>query len=545
MAIAVYDSDLTSANSGELTIANASGNWDESSDNAWDDAGTMVDETNFYIQGSECISAQFTKTGVGTIINIQGGSFTVDTDGAVLIWSFWASPASLATYANGGVRTLIGNTLGDFYAYKASGSDFAPNPIGGWANYALDPASATIDSTVGSPSGTWTHVGIAINATAQSRGNPHAVDAIRVGRCTLETTLGDATAYGTFDGMATFDTSTDQRYALFQKVFGGFKWKGLMSLGTAATAVDFRSSNANIFVDNTPQVSAAFNRIEINHVNSNVELTSVSISGQDGVEDAIAPTASRGNLEVVDNATVLFTTCTFTDMGTFIFNDGTNSNTINITTFRRCDKITTAGATFDGCTIDSSFNATIAMTTSSPTNAAKVSNTEFISVGTGNGLEITGTVSNITLSGLDFTGYSTTVDADKAIYVNIATGSMTINISGGTGVTASSHVRTAGATVTVSADVTITFTGMKDSTEVRVYRTSDGVELAGIENATAGTVDERTFAWSAPATTDVYYVLHNWDATEPFYQTIRKNGYIVPATDTSIGVTQQIDRNAE
>ena len=69
--------------------------------------------------------------------------------------------------------------------------------------------------------------------------------------------------------------------------------------------------------------------------------------------------------------------------------------------------------------------------------------------------------------------------------------------------------------------------------------------VGGIENATAVTIDNRTFSWSAPATTDVYYILHNWNAVTPFYQTIRVEGYLVPATDTSIAIQQQIDRNAQ
>ena len=91
MAIAAYDSDLTSANSGLLTAASAEANWDESSDGAWDDGGTPADEVTYYIQGSECISAQFaiSKTGVGTILYDNTTAFTVDTDGAILIWGFW------------------------------------------------------------------------------------------------------------------------------------------------------------------------------------------------------------------------------------------------------------------------------------------------------------------------------------------------------------------------------------------------------------------------------------------------------------------------
>jgi len=504
MAIAAYDSDLTSANSGLVDEALTVTNWDESSVAAWADGGTETAESNFYIQGTDCISAQFTKTGVGTLLNDVNqfaGAFTVDTDGAILIWAFWASPSSLATYANGGIRTIVGDTLGDFYAFKASGSDFDPNPIGGWANYAIDPDTATPDTTVGTPDDTWSVVGIAINATAQSRGNPFAVDVIRVGRCTLEVTDGQAGDYGTFTGMSSFDDSSGQRYALFQKIFGGYKWKGLMSLGLAGTSVDFRDSNANIFVDNVPQVTSNFNKIEIRHSSSNIEWTSIAISAQDGVDNAIAATASRGIFAVIDNATLLFESCSFTDMGTFVFNDGTNTNIINGTTFRRCDKITTGGATLDGCIIDDTFNATIAVTTASPAEAGKISNTEFISGGAGNGLEITGTAANVTLNGIDFTGYSLTVDADKAIYVNIATGSMTINISGGSGVTAASHVRTAGATILVTADLSITLSPLLAGSVVSVYLT--GTSTLVDETLNSGT----SFNFAVPISTGVDIVI--------------------------------------
>ena len=131
----------------------------------------------------------------------------------------------------------------------------------------------------------------------------------------------------------------------------------------------------------------------------------------------------------------------------------------------------------------------------------------------------------------------------KAIFVNIATGSMTITISGGSGVSQDYHVRTAGAAVSVNADTTVTFTGLKDNSEVRVYLTSDGSVVAGIEDATDGTTDDRTFAWAAPASTDVYYVIHNFQDGVPMYQTIRVAGYTVPASDTSIGINQLIDRN--
>ena len=129
--------------------------------------------------------------------------------------------------------------------------------------------------------------------------------------------------------------------------------------------------------------------------------------------------------------------------------------------------------------------------------------------------------------------------------MNIASGSMTITISGGSGVAEDYHVRTAGCTVTISADSTVTFTGMKDNSEVRIYKVSDDSVVAGIEDATAGSPDDRSVAWSAPSTTEVYYIIHNFQPGATVYETIRVESYTVPAADVSIAIKQRIDRNAE
>lgn len=91
----------------------------------------------------------------------------------------------------------------------------------------------------------------------------------------------------------------------------------------------------------------------------------------------------------------------------------------------------------------------------------------------------------------------------------------------------------------------VTFKNMKDNSEVRVYATGTNTEIAGIEDATAGTPDNREFSWSSTATTVVDYVIHNFQPGDEIYQSIRVNGYTVPANDTDIVVQQIIDRNAE
>ena len=102
-----------------------------------------------------------------------------------------------------------------------------------------------------------------------------------------------------------------------------------------------------------------------------------------------------------------------------------------------------------------------------------------------------------------------------------------------------------GSTVNVIANTQVTFDKMKDNSEVRVYLTATTTELAGIEDATAGTADNRSFAWSASVGTTVDYIIHNFQPGDEIYQTIRVIGFVVPAGDTVIDIAQILDRNAE
>ena len=85
---------------------------------------------------------------------------------------------------------------------------------------------------------------------------------------------------------------------------------------------------------------------------------------------------------------------------------------------------------------------------------------------------------------------------------------------------------------------------MKDDTQVRVELASDGSFIDGIEDAITGSVDNRSFTWSAAAATDVNYILHNFDNAGVDYETIRVNDFTVPSVDTSIPIQQRIDRNS-
>lgn len=558
-------------------------------------------ETDLFIHGANCISATV-KTGLGATMFNNTSGITLNTDDAVLMWMYYGAPNTLDTEANGGIRQIIGASQANFDYVIHGGND--TYIYGGWQNIAMGSPATITTTSVGTGTGTtYQYHGWAYKATAvPSKGNPYLVDVMRYGRADVVMTGGDATSgYCVFNELANANDANDisfsadttnadatltnispntnalypgapisgtgipasttiksitnsttaemtanatatntgtsitsqpyNRWGLFQKQSGStYLWKGLITLGTAGTAVDFRDSNVSIIIDNTKHVSSAFNAIEVNNASSRVDWTNISISA--------TGTVSRGNFNAVANADINFETVTFTDMGTVDFQA---LSTVNNSTFRRCNLVTTGGATMDGCTFDSSNDSTKAVIVSSPANAAKITNSTFISAGTGHGLEIGGTAANMTLTGVDFTGYDTAnpgTAANKAIYVNIASGTMDLNISGGTGVTANHHIRTAGATVTVKADVTVTFTGMKDNTEVRIYAAGTSTELQGIENATAGTTDNRSFAAAIAASTSVDYTLVNNN-----YEIIRVESFTWPTADQNIAIAQRVDRN--
>jgi hypothetical protein len=106
---------------------------------------------------------------------------------------------------------------------------------------------------------------------------------------------------------------------------------------------------------------------------------------------------------------------------------------------------------------------------------------------------------------------------------------VTINVSGGS----TPSIRTAGATVTVNNNVTITLTGLKNPSEVRVFNQGTTTERSGTgaENVTTG-----THAFSVPASTAVDIAVLSLG-----YQNLRILNYST-ASDASIPVSQVLDR---
>jgi len=419
-------------------------------------------------------------------------------------------------------------------------------PLACWQSTAIDP-EVTSDQEVGTVNNSTSYRNFAVlpNVNAKiTKGSPLAADVIRYGRGQILSTGASVL----FSGMATFnDNDTTGRYGLFTALGSNYRWKGLMQFGDASTTCTMSDSNAAISVEDTPRVLAGFNKIEVYHASSSITWTSVSITG---VETSITGSApvSAGDFEAIANATIAFNGCTFTDMGTFIFQ---SNSTLTSCVYRRCEEVTQGSATITGCLFDDAAG-TEAITSTAATLGSLTDNT-FNSSGSGYAVEL-GTTSDDTTINWDnhesgYTGVAGTV-------YTTGTGDETIHITYNGGTTKDISVVAGASTPTVhnSGTGTVTVTAGQVVTKIIVKKpdgslltTQDAnvlVEAAaggslsvgtdiikGFTDASGEIQDTRSFATNQPIT--------GWvrkGSGTPFY----KEAAIGGTVDTANGLTVTI-----
>lgn len=513
MVVPVYKTDLTTLSQAEEV--DGGDVWDESTDGGWDElslAQAVWADTDNFIQNTAAHSSP-AKTGVGSLFYDSGvGGVTIPTDGAFLIWVYWAAPKCLDTEANGGIRLMCGSGLGDFYGWKLLGSD--SYAYGGWANLATNP-EVSPDYTVGTPDGTDRYFGWAANAlTVPSKGNPFVVDAVRYGRCEAIMSAGDANDPATFDGFALSNDNVANRWGLIQAVDGGYQWKGRMGLGISG-AVYFEDSNTQILIANTKKVTPKFNLISMANSGSYIDWSAISFLALGA--------SSRGCLEVIDpECDVNIDSCSFTDMSAFGFG---LSSTVTDTTFRRCGLVTQNSASFDGCLFDGTIDIEKALMAD---NLDNISDCSFIAPpNSGHAIRIdtTGTYS---FNGNTFTGFGSAASLSSDLYNNSG-GLVTINLGGGGDVPT---VRNgAGATTDIVSPVVLTLTNLPNGTEATIAQTSDRTELYNEENITDGNAVFNYAASAIGLSVDIMLLNKDYD---PHIGSIYD--YILPGTDTTIPI---------
>ena len=500
--MATYATDLT-----VLNACDAVTGWSELPAPHASGAAPAADAENYFQNGSSVSQASGQAVNQAAGIQFDNGAdltWTTGSNWVVMFWTFYAAPTNLKTWANGGMMLGIGSADNNADLYNAMGNDFGKYPYGGWQNTAIDPEFATPDQSIGTPGAAYRNFAVLPNITAKiTKGSPLAVDILRYGRGELQVTGTGAT----FTGMATAnDNDVTGRWGLFQAEGNGYSYKGLMSLGLTATSVTFSDSNTSITIEDTPRVLTGFNKIEVNHASSSVTWTAVSISGVTTSITGSAP-VSPGDFEAVDNATIDFTACTFTDMGTFIFQ---SNSTLDTNIFRRCKKVTQDGSTITGCTFDAP-NVAVSTAAVEVDDLELITGCTFNSAGTGHAVELTSLGDGSLTWDNKLTGYDTGVagspvtptnTGDEAIWVNVGSGTVTITVSADA---TTPSIRSAGATVNVvTGTVTVKAIIAKLSTGlplagVRIHVTKDvggAVVLEGVTDSN-GIVQDTTYSYTA------------------------------------------------
>jgi hypothetical protein len=478
---------------------------------------------------------QATGQALGTQAGMQfdyGSNISWTSGNVFVAWQFFGAPTAIDTWANGGMRFGVGSASGAMNFWNAVGNDFGNYPYGGWQASAIDP-ELTADATDGSPTaGNYRYFGSLPNLLAKiTKGSPHVVDAIRYGR-------GQIKAIGTganFTDLAAANDASTARWGLFSQKGGTFSWKGLLSLGDASNSVTFADSNRAIFLEDTPRVSAGFNKIEIRNAASSVTGSSNSISGIQTSITGSAP-VSRGDLEVVDNATVTFTAWTFTDLGTFSLQSNT---TAEGATWRRCGTITLNGATLTDCLITNS-HAAVSVSAATLNN---MTGCTFNSDGSNHAIDLGVVSASTTMTWqCTATGYASSngSSGNEVIKVNVASGqTLTINVAAGYSApsyynlgTGTVSVITGQTTITIAAQVSLS------GAEVRIYDDdgatgSFGTELDGVESNPASTYQ---YTGTQANGIIIQVMLAGY---EEYLQT-----YTIPSVDTTLNITLTPEENA-
>jgi len=518
-------------------------------DNGW--SGSLNVDTVNFVEGTaslgEKVSAATVEVETVNTTDVTGEPFDFSASGGNdgdHLFGWLNIFAAWDTLANGGfglkmVDNLATDSEGVWYVGPQAGY------LGGWASYVINP-SADFDAVVAGTA-SWTTTGNPAQlsgvdgfgarwkTTVSITGNTDNafLDAMSVGQG-YNITLGDAgSSEGTFADFVTFeDNVTSGRFGGLREISGILFAKCKLSIGTLSGAgnTEFIDSGFTVVWEqqtlsdgSSSAVADGFYELVFQQGTGTTDVTLSS-----GSLAAIAPHRVVLDFAGINGATL---TSVNVDRPDAITLDTAVTWTDSIIT--NAEQITAAGADFLRNTV-SGYEGT-ADTSVLIWDVATDPNTHLDDCEYTMGTALTHAIEfglnsplTMTLSGNVFTGYGADASTSAALHFKRTSGTITLNITDG----AIPTYKSDGATVNIVASVTVTLTGLIAGTEVRVYDTGDDSEIDGVESS--GT----SFAFSDTAANDVYIRIFHVD-----YEPADLEGFIIPATATSIPIQQRFDRN--
>lgn len=445
MTVATYTSDLTDIFLFETTT-NVS---------AYGGGGAGLGTgADFAMEGPLCVDKQITNAEKG-FMRDNTSNFSIGADDHFFIWVMGATPGICDTRNNRGVIVAIGDDTSNFVKFHVNGSDTLP--LGGGQRYVIrfvETSLANFRTLVGTPGTTPSFIGGGLKTTATAKAANLGVDGARIGTGydILNGTGADPEA--NFTGISDDDEGTSE--GIFQTAAGGYALQGKLRIGSTATACEFLDSNALIVFLDTRHSLTDFSEIILENASSILTLTTITFLG--------LGTNNPGKFVMITSAaTATLVGCTFQDFGILTLGTGA---TFSDCKFINTDIITANGADLNGSTVEG-FEGT-ANTSPLIWDTATDPDVPLDGMTFKKGTAAThavefGTTSPLTMTMRDMvaTGFNAADgNNDSTFHVKRTSGTVTINVVGGTG---NFSARTDGATVDIVIDPVTALVNVKDN----------------------------------------------------------------------------------
>ena len=467
--------------------------------------------TDVFIQGSQSGGRRSDNVTDHGFWLDDGGSNDISATGTHV--GFWVWQTHYAALTAFSVR--IGTTTSDYKAWTYPLADWPA--LGGWLRIWVDVSAGT-----GAGSGlttTQARYFAIVNSIGDVAGNASNLILDAVHNTTGGLLWTGST--GSFADFVSYDTTN--RVGVVTSANGVIVVLARLTIGSA-TATTFTASGFALLFPDQPLISSTFAGLtwDLQNASTVVTLTNGSIVSAD-------PTGNRGDFVVTGTSGSLdWTGGVLTGARVVTLTSGV---TLDACKIGSCGLIDTGGATITGCSISGS-TATSALKVDSTTEMAAVTDCSFTSGGTGHAIELT-VAGTYTFDGITFSGYSGT-STNAAVFVNVASGSVTLNIVGGD----TPSVRTAGASVTINNAVNLSFGGIVSGS--RLY-----IEAA----ATVGSVTSGDELYNEVVNTDPWTSSFNFEGSLAVIWRVRKASsapYYAPAggtaTITSAGLSVNVQQ---
>jgi len=460
------------------------------------------------------------------------------TNQHVFHWRNNVTAANMATKANRGVAFGLTNTsttstsawsTTNYKLWFLDGSDTETD--GGWKCYVVNPAG-TADVSAGTLTLTTVRNCGFINrqlTAVNTALNNILVDAIRRGTG-LTATANSAADTITFANLFATDSTSTNSWGIITQNAGIYYGAGTMRVGSAAQAntVLFKDTNQVLVWREFPVSNTLYSFTLAGAAGQRTTFMLGNKSGTSVSDGCVVRGQGTAVWNVVCGANSDFDAyaCTFARMRSAVLSSGSE---LNGTAFSACGTIDVNGATIVNC----SFSAHTAthLKIDSEAEVSVINNCSFTSGGTGHAIEITAT-GTYTLSAITFAGYAASNGStgNEAIFVNVASGSVTINAD------SALSFRTAGATVNlIVGQRTLTLTNVVTGSDIVLLQAGTTTEIVNVDaNPTSTYQYNYTFSAGVFIDVAVYkagyvpYIVRN-------YQLLNSNA--------SLPIAQVVDRN--